>query len=220
MLGFLETMNDFLNTQREVMEAYLRGAAAPSITQVGDRATPRFQDRSIEPNSSRAPGSARSWNGSPGRSIRTNFPLTAAGDPVAENHTLGGRRVSALEPELKGLPVVPFAVMAEMVAQVGSLLVPSGLVLDSLHDVRAHRWVQYEDDCWLELQGVCDPAQPFSVRVVLLHHEGNSTTEPTEGRPVFEGVARFAARRPEPAPAEPLQLALPPRQPVHRETPL
>ncbi len=26
MLGFLESMNDFLNTQREVMQAYLHGA--------------------------------------------------------------------------------------------------------------------------------------------------------------------------------------------------
>jgi len=208
LLDFLETMNDFLNTQREVMEAYLRGAAAPSITksEASDAPVSGPVDRAkLEPGP--WVGEVLKWE--PGRSIRTKLPLTAAGDPVAENHTLGGRRVSALEPELKGLPVVPFAVMAEMVAQVGSLLVPSGLVLDSLHDVRAHRWVQYEGDCWLELQGVCDPAQPFSVRVVLLHHEGNSTADPAEGRPVFEGVARFAARRPEPTLAEPLKLAHP-----------
>ena len=31
MLGFLETMNEFLHTQRQVMEAYLRGATAPSV---------------------------------------------------------------------------------------------------------------------------------------------------------------------------------------------
>ncbi len=62
---------------------------------------------------------------------------------MAENHTLGGRRVSALDPSRKGLPVLPFSVMAEILAEAGALLVPPGLVLESLLDVRAHRWVPY-----------------------------------------------------------------------------
>src|SRR5262249_3656297 len=130
----------------------------------------------------------------PGIAITTRLSLTPAKDPVAENHTLGGRRVSALQPELKGLPVVPFAVMAEMVAQIGALLVPSGLVLVSLHEVRAHRWVPYDETGWLELRGERDLAQPLRVRVTLLHHQGDSATGPAEGRLVFEGVPQFAEK--------------------------
>src|SRR5262249_18160302 len=146
-------------------------------------------------------GEVMTWE--PGRSITTRFPLDPAGDPVAQNHTLGGRRVSALQPELNGLPVVPFAVMAEMVAQIGSLLVPSGLVLDGLDDVRAHRWVQYEEDAWLELRGMSEPGEPLKVKVVLLHHSRDSMSNPNEGRLVFEGFARFAETRSDPVPAEP-----------------
>ena len=146
----------------------------------------------------------------PGRAITTRISLTPAGDPVAENHTLGGRRVSALQPELKGLPVVPFAVMAEMVAQVGALLVPSGLVLESLDEVRAHRWVPYEEAGWLELRGVCDPAEPSSVRVMSAPSRGGfrggglrrdvSCSRESPGSP---------SGAPDPPPAGPLRLSRP-----------
>jgi acyl transferase domain-containing protein len=208
MLEYLETMDRFLHTQREVMEAYLHGKSALSVAHHEALDAP-----AVEPvdHSTLQPGP---WAGEviawePGRSITTQFPLEPAGEPVAENHTLGGRRVSAIEPRLKGLPVVPFAVMAEMVAQVGSLLVPSGLILDGLDDVRAHRWVQYEEGAWLELRGMCEPVEPFKVKVVLLHHGGDSRPDSSEGRLVFEGLARFAERRSEPFPPEPLRLSRP-----------
>ncbi len=55
--------------------------------------------------------------------------LDSRDDPLAEHHTLGGRRASALDPNLKGLPVLPFAAMAEMTAQVAALVVTPGLFL-------------------------------------------------------------------------------------------
>jgi len=206
MLGFLETMNAFLDTQREVMEAYLRGATPPVVAglETGETVTSTPSDpSSIEPGP--WVGEILEWQ--PGRAIMTRLSLAADGDPVAENHTLGGRRVSALRPELKGLPVVPFAVMAEMIAQVGSLLVPSGSVLGELFDVRAQRWVPYEQAGWLELRGVRDTEGSASVRVSLFHHR--EATDFGEGRLVFEGVARFTDRRPDPEPSEPLLLTRP-----------
>jgi acyl transferase domain-containing protein len=206
MLGFLETMKGFLATQREVMEAYLRGAA-PSVS----REARELADLEPADHASQKPGP---WAGEvlvwePGRLIVTRFPLSPGGDPVAENHTLGGRRISAIRPELKGLPVVPFAVMAEMVAQIGSLLIPSGLVLDGLDDVRAHRWVPYEEGTRLELRGVREPDEPSRVKVVLSHHTGGGGAALAEGRLVFEGVARFAPSRSDQAPAELLRLSRP-----------
>ena len=68
----------------------------------------------------------------PGFEIETLVILDALGDPIADHHTLGGRKVSALDPSLKGLPVLPFAVMAEMTAQAAALVVTPGLVLTRL----------------------------------------------------------------------------------------
>ena len=67
-----------------------------------------------------------------GLEIETLVILEAHDDPIAHHHTLGGRKVSALDPSLKGLPVLPFAVMAEMTAQAAALAVTPGLVLTGL----------------------------------------------------------------------------------------
>ncbi len=89
-----------------------------------------------------------------GPEVETLLVLDAHDDPIAQHHTLGGRKVSALDPSLLGLPVLPFAVMAEMTAQVAALVVTPGLVLTGLEQVRAHKWVRYEEQpVYLELRG-------------------------------------------------------------------
>src|SRR5207237_8814064 len=89
-----------------------------------------------------------------GSEIETVCVLDSRDDPIAEHHTLGGRRVSALDPSSKGLPVLPFAVMAEMTAQTAALIVSSGLILTGLDQVEAHKWVRYEPEpVYLELRG-------------------------------------------------------------------
>ena len=55
-----------------------------------------------------------------GKKIVSRLALDGVDDPVAENHTLGRPAVSALDATRKGLPVVPFSVMAEIVAQAGA----------------------------------------------------------------------------------------------------
>ena len=143
------------------------------------------------------------------RRIVTGLPLDPSGDPVAENHTLGGRRISALAPERRGLPVLPFTVMAEMIAQVGALLAPPGLALECLLDVHAHRWVQFDPHARLEMRGLCDQADPRWVRVTLHLFQEASASPTAEGRLVCEGTACFATRPAEPAAATPLRLADP-----------
>ena len=196
MLGFLGAMNAFLSTQQQVMQAYLLGArgSLAGNSQDGPQPGPWV-------------GKIRQWE--PGRRIVSHLLLDGDDDPVAANHTLGGRRVSALDPSRKGLPVVPFSVMAEIVAQAGALLVPPGLVLESLLDVRAHRWVQYSRGGVLEIRGECAAADARSVRVTLHHTPGEGSLAPAEGRLVYEGTARFTDQAPEPIVAAPFDLADP-----------
>ena len=70
-----------------------------------------------------------------GAEVETVLVLDSRDDPLAEHHTLGGRRTSALDPNLKGLPVLPFAAMAEITAQVAALVVTPGLFLTGLEQV-------------------------------------------------------------------------------------
>jgi malonyl CoA-acyl carrier protein transacylase len=201
MLRFQETMRVFLETQQAVIEAYTR----PPSANIGAHRAPR--ERTLATTSSGPePGP---WVGEvrrlvPGSELESVYILDARRDPIAEHHTLGGRRVSALDPSLKGLPVLPFAVMAEMTAQAGAMLVPPGLVLVRLTQVCAHKWVRYEDEpVVLELRGRREPSpQPGEERAwVGLFNRGPGGRSDVP-RPVFEAVAVFAARAPDSPPAD------------------
>ena len=196
MLGFLSTMNDFLSTQQQVMQAYL----------LGGRGTVAGESHE-DPRPGPWIGTIREWE--PGRRVVSRLALDGADDPVAENHTLGGRRVSALDPARKGLPVVPFSVMAEIVAQAGALIVAPGLVLESLSDVRAHRWVPYGRGGVLEIRGERDGVDPHLVHVTLHHAQAEESPGSDRGRLVYQGTARFAEQPLEPIAASEFELAHP-----------
>ena len=138
---------------------------------------------------------------------------------MAENHTLGGRRVSALEPSRRGLPVFPFSVMAEIIAQAGALIVPPGLVLESLHEstptggfrsVGAGSWKSGASVIW--------PIRAEFASRSIIFQEGR-TGPRSQGRLVCEGKARFTER----CPSRSRRLRWPgrsPRQQVHRRAAL
>jgi acyl transferase domain-containing protein/phosphopantetheinyl transferase len=139
----------------------------------------------------------------PGRALVAERMLDMHADPVAEHHTLGGRRVSAIEPHLKGLPVVPFTVMAEMLAEAAAVLVPGNALL-ALRDVQAHRWICYEEEpVALEIHAERDPQLPDEVRISIFNRGTVRAPRDSNDGPVVEGRAVFGASRPEPTPAGP-----------------
>ncbi len=167
-----------------------------TLRQVID-ALDRSKPKAVAPASGPWVGEIRSLV--PGRELTAIRRLVAKGDPVAENHTLGSRRVSAIDPDRKGLAVVPFAVMAEMLAQAGAVLAP-GRTLLGLRDVQAHKWIQYEDDpVELEIRALREETSPNEVRVELFNRAGGDA-------PVVDGVVSFGASRPESPPALPFEL--------------
>jgi phosphopantetheinyl transferase len=144
-----------------------------------------------------------------GLEVETLLVLEAHDDPVAQHHTLGGRKVSAVNPSLLGLPVVPFAVMAEMTAQVAALVVDPGQTLTGLKEVRAHKWVRYEEQpVYLELRGhrLSSPDDD-RVRVGIFNRGTDGKAEAP--RPVFEAIAVFDESAPEAPPAARWSLADP-----------
>ena len=177
MLAFQQTMQAFLQTQQEVLahtsEAALNRLPKPVLiaydglaTDLSPVATKETADGQLLHGPSPAsttrvttgatPGP---WCGEvralvPGHEVESLVILEVHDDPIAFHHTLGGRKVSALDPSLKGLPVLPFAVMAEMTAQAAALAATPGLVLLGLCQVKAHKWVRYEEEpVFLELRG-------------------------------------------------------------------
>jgi len=214
MVAFQETMRAFLQTQQEVLNAYL----APTAEATGDSvefAEPLADDDMSGSHRTLTTGPLPGpWVGEvrrlvPGAEIETVFILDRQGDPIAEHHTLGGRKVSALDPSLRGLPVLPFAVMAEMCAQVGALVVSPGLVLTTLVQVRAHKWVRYEEvPIQLEIRGRSVRSDGDERVWVGIFNRGPGG-ENEAARPVFEAIAVFGASPPGPPPAGPWSLKRP-----------
>jgi acyl transferase domain-containing protein/phosphopantetheinyl transferase (holo-ACP synthase) len=200
MICFQDTMQSFLRTQREVMAAYLGASTASSL----------LDDGACVASPSSVPGDTvfpepGPWAGEilrlvAGAEVETRLILEAHDDPIAQHHTLGGRKISARDPSLLGLPVLPFAVMAEMTAQVAAIVVEPGMVLTGLRSVRAHKWVRYEDEpVYLELRGHRVPSEADDRVWVGIFNRGTDG-EADAPRPVFEAIAVFAESVP-PAPA-------------------
>ena len=208
MLSFQQTMQAFLHTQREVIGAYL-GAPVDDHFMAMERHTETFPDNysldsiadsngfDASVTASKGPWTGEVRNLVAGLEVETLLVLDAHDDPVAQQHTLGGRKVSAVDPSLLGLPVVPFAVMAEMTAQVAALVVDPGQILMGLKAVRAHKWVRYEEQpVYLELRGR-RLSSPDDDRVwVGIFNRGIDGTAEAP-RPVFEAIAVFGESVPE-----------------------
>jgi acyl transferase domain-containing protein/phosphopantetheinyl transferase (holo-ACP synthase) len=192
---------DGARTDHAVHNGFFSLGGSEESIHLGDA---RATTRSALP-SGRVPGP---WAGEvrrlvPGVEVETLLIIDGRDDPIAEHHTLGGRLISALDPSLRGLPVLPFAVMAEMTAQVAALAVTPGLVLTGLDGVKARRWVRYEDEpVFLEIHGqrVSQSSDP-RVRVAIFNRGPGGRTEAR--RPVFEAIAVFGAF----APTSPLATA-------------
>ena len=136
--------------------------------------------------------------------VESSRPSSSWKPMTIRSHTStrwAGARSRRSIPSLKGLPVLPFAVMAEMTAQAAALAVTPGLVLTGLTQVRAHKWVRYEDEpVYLELRGQRAPSSGDERFWVGIFNRGplGRTEAP---RPVFEAIAIFDVATPDPPPA-------------------
>ncbi|WP_435010545.1 beta-ketoacyl synthase N-terminal-like domain-containing protein [Tundrisphaera lichenicola] len=206
MLVFQETMNDFLETQRAVMDAFL-GHPSPVEEAWSPLNGQDSRVSSVNPPRQGLPGP---WSGDlismvEGVECVSRIILDASDDPVAEHHTLGGRRISALHPDWRGLPVLPFSVMAEILAEVGAGLSP-GKTLVAIREVRAHKWIRYEDEpVELEVRAHVLPDRPGSV-FVSIHNRGLARAPRPVEAAVFDGVAVFDDHRPASPIASPFRL--------------
>jgi malonyl CoA-acyl carrier protein transacylase len=201
MDGYLAVMEQFLDVQREVMEAYLSGRAPHTSLPPDAFTLPDF----TEPEPAAAPpfaliGTVERLE--PGRSIVTRRAMDAREDLYADEHTLGGRGVSHVNPGQNGLPVVPMTFSLEAMAEAASLLVP-GKVVVGLRDVRLFRWLPFDPEpTTLEVRAaVAAAGGDGTVEVKAdVRDLGNSFVRDGANKPACEAVVVLADRHPDPPP--------------------
>ena len=206
VLSFQDTMQAFLRTQQAVMTAYLGGPEDDHSLETGSSGAWPSSVSNDQKLPEPGPWAGEIYRLVAGEEVETRLVLIAHDDPIAQHHTLGGRKISALDPSLLGLPVLPFAVMAEMTAQVAALVVEEGLVLTGLNAVKAHKWVRYENDpVYLELRGNRVSSDHDDRIWVGIFNRGTDGAAEAP-RPVFEAIAIFGESVPVRAAAMPWTL--------------
>lgn len=142
MVDYLAVMERFLDVQREVMEAFLAGHAVPGGIPLE---VPDFRDLAEVEAPRRYALLERIEQFKPGVSVVYRRTMDEREDLFADDHTLGGRGVSRVDPGQNGLPVLPMTFSLEAMAEAAAVLVP-GKVVVAIRNVRLHRWLPFDPD--------------------------------------------------------------------------
>ncbi len=189
----LKYMSTFFEVQETVMKAYLaqRGRSA--------RVEPELEMGGVLlPGAERMPLLGTIVSRDPGRLVAVR-DFSPEEDIYLRDHTFG-RELSASDPGLMGLPVLPLTVSIEMMAEAASLLMP-GKVLVALVDIRARRWVARPSGRFtLRVEAAIDSSLPDKCVVELFEH-GRDLTDLRLKSPVADATVLFASAFPSrPAP--------------------
>ncbi len=208
MTAYLDVMEQFLDVQREVMASFLAGCPA------GYADTPA--DADLSPPADDKPlcltGDVVRFD--PGREVVFRRVMDEREDRYADDHTLGGRGVSRVDPGQNGLPILPMTFSLEAMAQAALLLAP-GKVVTTLRNVRLFRWLPFDaDPTTLEVRAAVVAVDPETGTVEVkadVRDLGNSFLADAAGKPACEATLTLADSYPEPP--EPLPFALTDEQP-------
>jgi len=177
MQEHLSMMEQLVQTQQEVMAAYLVGRASTPAAGLQTR-SPFFHD--VVENV-------------PGVRAVALHRFSAEREIIFHDHALG-RNVSSEDPSLLGLTLVPLTVTMEMLAEGGALLEPNK-VLAGMRDIRASRWITLEKPDYT-IEATAKQTGPGKVHVALREAGAAGTLRPI----LAEAVAVFAASYPDSGP--------------------
>jgi malonyl CoA-acyl carrier protein transacylase len=198
MNDYLTVLEQFLDVQREVMTAFLAGHSPGVPSEV----VPPMPDTPFA-----LVGTVEHFE--PGREIVFRRVMDEAEDLYADDHTLGGRAVSRVDPHQNGLPILPMTFSLEAMAEAGSLLA-SGKIVVAIRNVRLFRWLPFEPDpTTLEVRASVQSLDPETGAVEVkadVRDLGNSFIPDGAAKSAAEAVVVLADRYPDSVEPLPFQL--------------
>jgi acyl transferase domain-containing protein len=140
-----------------------------------------------------------------GQSLSCERLFSLETDLFLHDHTLGGQ-LSELHPELIPLPVIPFTVSMEMLAEAALYLVGGDRTVIGIEDIRGYRWLSLDRGAIAlgsEAQLLSATPAESQVQVRLFQ---NSNSETVNRHLVFEGTVKLAPQFPAAPPPLPFTL--------------
>jgi len=80
-------------------------------------------------------------------------------DRYADDHTVGGRDVSRMHPEQRGLPVMPMTFILEMMSEAATQFIPDHVVL-AVRDVQLQKWLAFDEEVPSTVELTVRPTDP------------------------------------------------------------
>ncbi len=190
----LDLMQHFLEQQNSALRAYLatrsgggkragRGIApsVPRVDQAPLSKSPPTGATHLAQAASGVPGPLAGTlvRTEPDGTVVMHRRLDLAEDRYADEHTVGGRDISRIRPEQRGLPVMPMTFILEMMAEAAAQLAP-GMVVIAIRDVQLQKWLAFDED------------SPTTVELKLRRGEAPAHGEPLEIEVAVRDLGRAA----------------------------
>lgn len=187
--GWLEQLNH-LKTLGEIVH-YL--TESPSKGDRPHNAAPAEATSPDAEGTSAMPFAGKTLRFVPGDEITVVRQLDLNEDLYLQHHTFGGN-VSQFDPNLLALPVLPFTMGLEMMAETAAQLFPDKCLV-GMKNITAHNWVVLEwQQLTLEINAKVKPGAPQAdVRIRILESDSSQA----EARLAVEGIMIFGDTYPE-----------------------
>lgn len=199
MKAYLNTMDRFLSSQREVMLEVLKVDSSPLLPSDRETSGAAAIVHSGEDESNRFPllGQVTEYVAQQSLEALRTYDVTE--DLYLNDHSLG-TRVSTTDPALGALPVMPLLMSLEIAAEAGAYLFPHRKVV-AITDIRANRWI-FLDTGKITLRTIAERRNEDAagVHIAVALKEVNDSDPRAEFRPsMVEAVVVLADDYP-PAP--------------------
>jgi malonyl CoA-acyl carrier protein transacylase len=205
LMAYLDTMEQFLNLQEEVIGSVLTSSGS-------DRPeTVVAKERDVSPPATPMIHDVVRYEA--GKSVEALAHYSLKEHVFLLDHALGQGAVSVSDPKLGGFAVMPLTMSLNTLSEAARLLFP-GKVVIGLRDIRANKWVSFEH----ETRTVRLVASVKSVGAVTEVHAAMREEDPSDPRAAFrppmnEAIIQLADQYP-PAPKAPA-FALEKPRPCH-----
>ena len=184
MRDYMDTMEQFLDTQDTVMQAYFADTPAPAAQ---DPAGPPRADYAMVSMPLVDEVLSRTED-----TLVAQRTFTLAEDLFLLDHTLG-REISVTDPGLHALPIMPLTMSIEMLAEAAALLMPGQLCI-GMRDIRAYRWISFENgSATVRMEAAREETGAVRVALRRADEDGEDTA-----LPIVEGIVLFGDRYPDP----------------------
>lgn len=195
MQEHLQTMERFLSVEQQIIEAFLDGPEPMPAPEAADRPSPAA-----------FPFIGTIISLTPGVEAVIQRRVDPEEDLFLLDHCFGcrGSEASDVDPTLDALPVMPFTMFMEIIAEAASLLAP-GKTLTGIRQVEVRQWVEVDTPVTLRI-GARTRAAGQEVEVRIWNLGATPEAEASTSTPTVEGIAIFADAYP--APPSPATLSL------------